>query len=169
MFGFFRMRNKKKGFRVYAPVSGKVVSFEQLNDGVFSEGVLGDGLAIIPNKNDFYSPLNDAKLIMIFKTGHLFATKKNRYNYEILVHIGLETFTITNNIFKKLKKEKEIVSTFDKIINVELAELKKQKKDIITPIFVSRESLDNTPNSKIEFNKKNGENILHGELLFTIY
>ena len=169
MFGFFRIRNKKKGFKVYAPVSGKIVNFERLNDGVFSEGVLGDGIAIIPNENDFYSPLNDANLIMVFKTGHLFATKKDSYNYEILVHIGLETFTITNNIFKKLKKEKEIVSTSDKIINVKLEELKKLKKDVITPIFVSRESIDNSPNSKIEFNKKNGENVLHGELLFTIY
>ena len=41
--------------KVYAPVSGKVVPVTEVPDPVFSDKVLGDGIAMIPSDGRFFS------------------------------------------------------------------------------------------------------------------
>ena len=37
-------------------LTGKVITLKEVNDGVFSEGILGDGIAIIPEDDILYAP-----------------------------------------------------------------------------------------------------------------
>ncbi|MGB0420711.1 MAG: PTS glucose transporter subunit IIA, partial [Limisphaerales bacterium] len=39
-----------------SPIKGKVISLEEVNDGVFSEHMLGDGLAFVPSEGIAYAP-----------------------------------------------------------------------------------------------------------------
>ena len=42
---------------VTAPISGKIIPITEVPDSVFSEKVLGDGIAIIPSDGKIYSPI----------------------------------------------------------------------------------------------------------------
>ena len=52
MFGLFR--NKKMD--LYAPVKGECIAIEDVPDPVFSNKLLGDGIAFKPLNNTIFSP-----------------------------------------------------------------------------------------------------------------
>ena len=47
-----------KKFKLLAPVEGKVIPIDQVPDPVFSQKMLGDGVAIIPKDGKIYSPID---------------------------------------------------------------------------------------------------------------
>ena len=47
MFGLFK-KKKDKAHVLGAPAKGKAVSLKEVSDPTFSEGILGDGVAVIP-------------------------------------------------------------------------------------------------------------------------
>jgi len=61
MFGFL----KRKVREVKAPVDGQIVALESVNDKVFSQKLVGDGVAIIPVSNVFTAPI-DGTITKIF-------------------------------------------------------------------------------------------------------
>ena len=55
--------NSEEGEKVFkAFLTGKVIPLKDVNDGVFSEGVMGDGLAIVPENETLYSPVDAEEL-----------------------------------------------------------------------------------------------------------
>lgn len=52
------MDANSKQHRISAPMSGQAVPLDQVPDEVFSEKVLGDGLAIIPSEGRICSPVD---------------------------------------------------------------------------------------------------------------
>ena len=73
---------------VLAPVNGQAVPLEQVPDEVFSQKVLGDGLAIIPTDGKIYSPA-DGEISSVAETKHAYGFTSDG-GREILVHFGLE-------------------------------------------------------------------------------
>lgn len=61
----------RKNFSIMAPVDGKAVDLEEVADGVFSNKVAGEGIAIQPTGDVIVAPA-DGKLSLIFKTNHAF-------------------------------------------------------------------------------------------------
>ncbi|AKX34242.1 PTS system, sucrose-specific IIB component [Spiroplasma litorale] len=122
-----------KKINIYAPCDGFVNKISDLNDGVFSEKMLGDGLYIEPTSNTFYSPINDGWLENIFETKHAFHFKHND-GLIALMHIGLDTVNLKGNGFKLLHNSKEKVSNKTKIVEVDLDLIKKNNIKTNTPI-----------------------------------
>ncbi len=60
---------KKKTEKLYALCTGKVTPISDANDPVFSQKMLGDGFAVIPNDYLIYAPLA-GKITRIFPTKH---------------------------------------------------------------------------------------------------
>ena len=46
----------KKIFQIYSPVNGKCVDLKDVNDQMFAEKIMGDGIAFKYNENTIYSP-----------------------------------------------------------------------------------------------------------------
>ena len=70
MFGFL----KRKIREVYAPADGQIVALESVNDEVFSQKLVGDGVAINPMSNEFTAPI-DGVVSKIFPTNHAYSIK----------------------------------------------------------------------------------------------
>ena len=77
------------GNKLYAPVSGKTVPITEVPDPTFAEGLLGNGVAILPTDGKIYSPV-DGTVGTMFDTGHACALTSTT-GVEILFHGGLET------------------------------------------------------------------------------
>ena len=91
----------KKNTVLKAYADGKMVPITQVDDPVFSQKIMGDGLAICPDGNTIYAPC-DGKISVIFeKTQHAVGiVMKNKM--EILLHVGLDTVNIQEEIFHTL-------------------------------------------------------------------
>ncbi len=134
MFGFL----KRKVRDIYAPVDGQIVALESVDDEVFSQKMVGDGVAVMPISNTFTAPI-DGVVSKIFSTNHAYSIKNDK-DLEVMVHIGLETVALEGRGFTRIASEGDRVKVGDVIIEVDLAYIKKHAKDIITPIIISDES-----------------------------
>jgi len=134
MFGFL----KRKVRDVYAPVDGNVVKLESVDDEVFSQKMVGDGVAIIPMSSDFKAPI-DGVITKIFSTNHAYSIKSSK-DLEVMVHIGLETVTLGGKGFTRIASEGDKVKVGDVIIEADLAYITEHAKDIISPIIITDES-----------------------------
>ncbi|MDM5271511.1 PTS glucose transporter subunit IIA [Sulfurovum sp. zt1-1] len=134
MFGLF----KRKQREVFAPVDGQVVSLDQVNDEVFSQGLAGDGVAIKPVSDIFRAPIS-GKVTKIFGTNHAYSIKNDK-DLEVMVHIGLDTVALKGEGFERLVEEGDIVEAGDPVIKTDLAYLGEHAKDTITPILITDES-----------------------------
>jgi PTS system glucose-specific IIA component len=134
MFGFL----KRKVRDVYAPVDGQVVALESVDDEVFSQKMVGDGVAIMPVTNAFTAPI-EGIVTKIFSTNHAYSIKSNK-DLEVMVHIGLETVALDGKGFTRVANEGDSVKVGDVIIEADLAYIKEHAKDIITPIIITDES-----------------------------
>ena len=134
MFGF----RKRKIRDIYAPVDGQVVTLESVDDEVFSQKMVGDGVAIIPISNQFMAPI-DGVVSKIFSTNHAYSIKSDK-DLEVMVHIGLETVSLNGEGFTRIANEGDKVKAGDVIVEVDLAYIKAHAKDVITPIIITDES-----------------------------
>lgn len=134
MFGFL----KRKVRDIYAPVDGQIVALESVDDEVFSQKMVGDGVAVIPVSNAFTAPI-DGMVSKIFSTNHAYSIKSDK-DLEVMVHIGLETVGLDGKGFTRIANEGDKVKAGDVIIEADLAYIKAHAKDIITPIIITDES-----------------------------
>lgn len=111
---------------IYSPVEGVVKNLKDLNDGVFSEGMLGDGFYIEPTSDEFYSIFDQGELVQIFDTKHAYYFKGFN-GPTVLMHIGLETVKLEGKYFKVFAKEKTKLDLKTKIVDVDLKNLEKNK------------------------------------------
>jgi len=155
MFGFL----KRKRRDVFAPIDGQLVALESVDDEVFAQRMAGDGVAILPIGDTFVSPV-DGVITKIFSTNHAFSVK-SKQDLEVLVHIGLETVALKGEGFERLAEEGDEVKVGDPIIKVDLAYIKANAKDIVTPILITDES-------KYEVIDKNTNVVITGDAIMEV-
>ncbi|HID1524421.1 TPA: sucrose-specific PTS transporter subunit IIBC [Streptococcus pyogenes] len=85
---------------LYSPLNGTVVDLAAVSDPVFSSGAMGQGLAIKPEDNTLYSPV-DGKVEIVFETGHAYAITSSQ-GVEVLLHIGIDTVSMAGDGFESL-------------------------------------------------------------------
>ena len=71
-----------KSNEVYAPVEGEVIPLDEVDDAVFSEKILGDGVAVEPDKGEIYSPVKGT-VSVVFPTKHVVGIKKGLISFFI--------------------------------------------------------------------------------------
>ncbi|VEU59257.1 PTS transporter subunit IIABC [Mesomycoplasma neurolyticum] len=116
----------KKHRRYYSkiknPTYGIVKKLEILNDGVFSEKMVGDGVAIYVPRNvkraKIYAPF-DSVVTTAFPTGHAYGfTSKNGVN--VLIHVGIDTVNLNGEGFTSHVQQGQKVKTGDLVAEVDM-------------------------------------------------
>ena len=128
--------NKSKSIPqvILAPLTGKAVPLSEVPDSVFSEKVLGDGVAIIPADGKIVSPV-DGEISTVAETSHAYGfTSEN--GQEVLVHVGLETVSLNGECFKVYGKAGDKVKAGDLVAEVDLEYLKEKEINPITPVLI---------------------------------
>ena len=122
------------GNKLYAPLNGKAVPITEVPDPTFAEGLLGNGIAIIPTDGKIYSPV-DGTVETMFDTGHA-ACLKSSTGVEILIHVGLETVGLEGKCFTVHVENGQKVKKGDLMIEVDLEGVKAAGLNTITPMVV---------------------------------
>ncbi|MFZ7134947.1 PTS glucose transporter subunit IIA [Avibacterium avium] len=146
--------NKTVEVEIYAPLSGDIVNIEDVPDVVFSEKIVGDGIAIRPTGNKLVAPV-DGVVGKIFETNHAFSMESTD-GVELFVHFGIDTVELKGEGFRRVAEEGQTVKRGDTIIELDLDLLEAKAKSVLTPVVIS--NMDEI--SHIE--KKTGE-VVAGE------
>ena len=74
---------------IYSPADGKILSLSLVEDEVFSAGILGDGVAIVPTTGEIFAPC-DGVVDAIFDSRHAVSMTSD-FGAELLIHCGIDT------------------------------------------------------------------------------
>ncbi|KOP71248.1 PTS glucose transporter subunit IIA [Cytobacillus solani] len=129
-----RFFNKRK-LQILAPVKGEMLPLEQVPDPVFSEKMMGDGVAIMPEDGGIHSPI-EGTVILVADTKHAIGIRAND-GTELLIHIGLETVSLHGKGFETLVETGDSVSIGQLLIEVDWKFVKENATSIITPIIIT--------------------------------
>lgn len=103
--------------KLRSPIVGEVVALSEVNDPIFSSGVMGQGIAVKPSKGVVYAPA-DAEIAIAFPTGHAYGLKTDN-GAEILIHVGIDTVSLNGEGFEAKVSQGDrvragdIIGTFD--------------------------------------------------------
>ncbi|MFG6395493.1 MAG: glucose PTS transporter subunit IIA [Lachnospiraceae bacterium] len=121
-------------FMVYAPMNGEVKQLSEVPDPTFSEGILGQGAAIIPSDGRLYAPF-DGTVSSVFDTKHAVCLCGPE-GCEMLIHVGLETVSLNGKYFDTKVKDGDTIKTGDLLMEFNLDAISKDFKTI-TPILIT--------------------------------
>ncbi len=124
-----------KTIELKAHLSGNIVKLEDVPDPVFSEKMMGEGIAIEPTEGKVVSPVN-GEIIQVFPTKHALGIRADN-GAEVLIHIGLETVALEGEGFTAQVTVGEKVKVGDALVIFDLDLVKEKTKSTITPIIIT--------------------------------
>jgi PTS system beta-glucosides-specific IIC component len=148
------------GNKLYAPMNGKSVSITEVPDPTFAEGLLGNGVAILPTDGKVCSPV-DGIVETMFDTGHAVCLKSTT-GVEILIHVGLETVGLNGAPFKIHCKDGDTVKKGQLLIEADLAAIQAAGLPTITPMLVC--NTDDYPTMDIVV----GEDVTNSDVVISV-
>lgn len=120
---------------IYSPMEGKAMPLKEVDDGVFSEELLGKGIAIEPSAGIVKAPF-DGEILMVFDTKHALGIRSND-GVEILIHIGIDTVRLNGKPFDIKVESGQKVNKGDILAEVDLQGIIDAGYRTITPVIVS--------------------------------
>jgi PTS system beta-glucosides-specific IIC component len=118
-----------------SPVSGTVIPLSQVEDAVFSGGILGEGVAIIPEEGKVFAPV-DGTISAITDTKHAVGMTSND-GVEILIHVGLDTVQLGGEGFVLHCKTGDKVKKGALLLEFDMQKIKEAGFPLTTPVLVS--------------------------------
>ena len=125
--------NKAKKTEVELPVKGKVIALTEVNDQTFASGMMGKGIAVMPEDDYIYAPC-DGTIQVLASTKHAIGIRSEN-GAEILIHIGIDTVELNGQYFESFVTQGQTIHKGDKLMKVDFEEIKKAGYDITTPII----------------------------------
>lgn len=115
-------------------MNGEAKQLSEVPDPTFSEGVLGQGAAIIPSEGKLYAPF-EGTVASVFDTKHAVCLS-GPGDCEMLIHVGLETVNLNGRYFDVKVKDGDEVKTGDLLMEFDLDAISRDHKTI-TPILIT--------------------------------
>ena len=151
-FSFF----KKEKLQIYAPVNGAIIPLEGVPDPVFSQKMMGEGIAVVPSGGDILAPVSGT-VILIAATKHAVGIRAED-GTEILIHVGLETVALNGKGFSLAVKEGDKISVGQLLMKVDWKFIIAHAKSKITPIVIT-----NSHDGKKQYSLTEEKNAVQGK------
>lgn len=126
---------KKSKEQLLAPLSGKLVKLENVPDPVFSEKIIGEGIAIDPTTEELLAPTN-GEVINVTPTKHAIGIRTEK-GTEVLIHVGLETVSMNGEGFTVHVQAGDQISTGQPLMTFDLELIRTHANSVITPIVIT--------------------------------
>lgn len=124
---------------ILAPLSGKQQDLSTVPDPTFSTGLLGQGVAILPDENSVQAPF-DGTVTMTTPTNHAIGLTSVE-GVELLIHVGIDTVEMKGEGFARKVEQGDKVKKRDKLLIFDLNLIKEKGYNPITSVIVT-----NSPN-----------------------
>lgn len=125
---------------VYAPVNGCARKLSELSDPVFSQEMLGAGVALAYESGDVFAPISGTLTSLYMPSCHAFVIQSPE-GVEVLVHVGIDTVKLPAGVLQPLCATGEHVSQGERIVQVDEEKLRASGYDLSTAIVVLQEEM----------------------------
>lgn len=121
--------------KIYSPLKGKTVKLEDVEDEAFSTGILGEGVAIMPEEGILYAPA-DGTISAFFPTGHAIGMTTDD-GAELLMHVGMNTVQLDGKGFQPRAAVGDKVKKGQKLLEFDIELIKEAGYSLVTPVLVT--------------------------------
>ena len=141
-----------------APLNGTVMPLSEIKDEVFSQGVLGNGVAIEPDSGEVYAPC-DGVIIEIPETLHAIGIGGDN-GAEILIHVGMDTVGLNGKGFEPRVKKGDAVKQGQLLLKFDMDYIKSQGLPVTTPVIITNSDDYAEIKTEATGEVKNGDKLL---------
>lgn len=120
---------------VAAPMSGRVMPLQEVEDEVFASGIAGQGVAILPEDGEISAPC-DGKVTVLFPSRHAIGITTEA-GAELLIHIGLNTVQLNGEGFEAFVAQGDVVKAGQRLMRVDLEGIAKKGYSLVSPVLVT--------------------------------
>ena len=133
----------KKGIevKIIAPISGRIRDITEVPDEVFSQKMVGDGIAIEPSDGLVVAPCR-GKIVQIFNTNHAVGIR-TREGLDILIHLGIDTVELKGEGFTRIAEVDGEIHPGEPLIQMDLKKIRTLGKDTVSPILITNPEVIN--------------------------
>lgn len=131
---FGSLKRDKQEVILFAYANGHIINLENVDDEVFSSGMLGQGIATEPCEGRIYSPCGGT-VGHVFDTGHAVNIISD-FGCEILIHIGIDTVNLKGKYFNVKVKEGERVNKGDILCEFDIDGIRNEGVKVTTPMVI---------------------------------
>lgn len=125
----------KETYDLLTPIEGGLIPLENVDDPVFSSGVMGKGVAIQPTVGIVVAPF-DGKVATLFPTKHAIGLVSED-GVEVLIHIGLDTVQLEGKYFEAHVGQDAIVKKGDKLVTFDIQGIQESGYKVTTPVIIT--------------------------------
>lgn len=133
---------------------------EDVEDEAFSSGVLGKGVAILPEEGVLYAPV-DGIVSAFFPTSHAIGISMDN-GAELLIHVGMDTVQLNGKGFRPFAAEGDKVKKGQKLLEFDCKLIKEAGYSLVTPILIT-----NAEDMGMVVPVENGKQVQAGDELIT--
>lgn len=155
------MKRKEKQ-RIASPLKGRIASLGRVSDPVFSDRILGDGCAVLPDGGRVYSPVTGV-VSSVAQTRHAYGFLSED-GQEVLVHIGIDTVSLQGEGFISLVREGDRVRVGDPVAEVDWELLRERGISPMTPVLICNLK----EGEEVLVTTKEGSSVSLGEPIFQL-
>lgn len=117
-----------------AHMNGTMLLMNEVDDPVFSQSILGEGVAIEPSEGMLYAPA-DGEVSTLFETGHAIGILTDEET-DILLHIGIDTVQLNGLYFEPQVKQGDRVRKGQPLIKFDIDSIKHAGFRCTTPMII---------------------------------
>lgn len=124
-----------KSESIHAFANGQLIPLSDVDDIVFSSGLLGEGFAILPTHDYIYSPV-DGIISSTYPTKHAIGIQSDS-GAEILIHIGIDTSRLKEEAFTLFVEKGQRVKQGEPIVTFNRKIILDRGYSLTTPLIIS--------------------------------
>lgn len=120
---------------IQSPIDGQIISLDKVNDEMFSNEVLGKGVAIIPSDGKVYAPAAGT-ISATFETKHAIGLTTDK-GVDILIHVGIDTVKLKGKPFIQHVQKGEYVKKGALLLEFDIKQIQEAGFESITMVVVT--------------------------------
>ena len=128
------LSSERSDMIIYTHMNGTVIPLEKVEDDVFSQKILGDGIAIEPSEGKLFAPC-DGKIDTVFETKHA-VNMVSKEGVEILMHIGIDTVKLEGKYFEVHVTDGQTVKRGDLLVSFDRKAIQAAGYKLTTPLLI---------------------------------
>lgn len=132
---FSNFENKESRMDITSPLAGELVPLSEVPDKTFSEGIVGQGVGIIPSEGIVKAPFHGS-VSAITDSRHAIGLTSDQ-GVELLIHIGIDTVNMGGDGFELLVKAGQTVKKGDTLLLFDMEKIKNAGYDLISPVLIT--------------------------------
>lgn len=124
-----------------SPMQGRLMPLTEVEDQVFSQGLMGDGFAVELKDGQVLAPFS-GEVVMTFPTKHAYGLRRED-GLEVLIHIGMDTVQLNGEGFESYVQQGDQVVQGKVLAKVDIDYVLSQGKSVVSPVvFTSGQHIE---------------------------